>query len=298
MKDLIKCCNCNYVGLIETGQEYCPKCKETKYLSWLDENNKEIDTLENRILNVDCMEGFKLLNNESIDLIISDPPYGVNYQNNYTLHKYNKIKNDNKDNYKWFINECYRVLKNNSHIYLFTRFDKYPQHYYDLIEAGFNIKNVLIIEKGHIGGIGDLKGSYANNAEWIIFAQKGRREFEHTKLMKNSKPAGKKCARQGNPIQEYKTRFNTCWFGEEYPKSTYNSSYQKKNNLKHPTIKNVECLKWLIQISSKEGERVLDMFSGTGRTAIACKETNRIYTCFEINKEYYDMSINSLKGIE
>lgn len=235
----------------------------------------------------------KTLPSNSIDLIIADPPYGVNYQNNYTLNKHKEIKGDKNIediDYQLFANESYRVLKNNSHAYFFTRFDVYPYHYKCLINAGFKIKNVLIIEKGQIGGVGDLKGSYANNCEWIIFCQKGRREFNHTKLMKNTKPVGKKCARAGNPIQEYKTRFNCCWFGEEYPKSTYNASWQKKNNIFHPTIKNIECLEWLIQISSNEEDIVLDPFMGVGSTLLACVNTNRKYIGFEIDKEYYDLA--------
>lgn len=294
--DLVKCMSCEFVGLVDAGKEDCPVCNKTGGLSWLDENNKELDDLDNKILNCDCLDGFKLIKDESIDLIISDPPYGVNYVNNYTLDKHKKIENDNIDSYKWFIDECYRVLKPNSHIYLFTRFDVYPQHYNDLIEAGFKIKNVLVIEKGHIGGVGDLKGSYRNNSEWIIFAHKGRKEFEKTKLMKNSKPVGKKVARDGNLIQEYKTRFDSCWFGEQYPKSTYNASWQKKNDIKHPTIKNVDLLEWLIQISSKENDLVLDMFMGSGSTALACMSTNRKYVGFEIDDEYYNLIMKRVGG--
>ena len=288
--DLVKCVNCDFIGVIEKGLDYCPNCNEVGTLSWLDKNNQEIDSLNDKILNCDCLEGFKLIEDGSIDLIISDPPYGVNYINNYTLEKHKKIANDNNNSYRWFIKECYRVLKPNSHIYLFTRFDVYPQHYKDLVDAGFKIKNVLVIEKGHIGGVGDLKGSYRNNSEWIIFAHKGRREFEKTKLMKNIKPAGKKVARNGSPVQEYKTRFDSCWFGEQYPKSTYNASYQKKNNIKHPTIKNANLLEWLIQISSKENDVILDMFMGSGSTAIACKNTNRRYVGFEIDEDYFKIS--------
>ncbi len=50
---------------------------------------------------------------------------------------------------------------------------------------------------------------------------------------------------------KYKTRFNACWFGDGYPKATYNSAWQKKNRIYHPTVKNVEFLSWLIQISSQ-----------------------------------------------
>jgi site-specific DNA-methyltransferase (adenine-specific) len=239
----------------------------------------------------------KKLPNEYIDLIITDPPYGINYQNNYTLKTHDVLEGDNGIDYQLFANEIYRVLKNNSAAYIFTRFDVYPFHYNCLANAGFHIKNCLVIEKGHIGGVGDLKGSFANNSEWIIYCTKGRKEFNQTKLMKNSKPAGKKCAREGNPIQEYKTRFNSCWFGDEFPKSTYNSSWQKKNNIFHPTIKNTECLKWFILISSNEGDLICDPFMGSGSTAISTIETNRNYLGFEISTTYWDLSNKRIQDI-
>lgn len=235
---------------------------------------------------MDCIDGMKLIEDESIDLVVTDPPYGIEYQNNYTLRKHNKIYGDNKIDYLSMGKECYRVLKNNSHAYFFTRFDVYPYHYVQLKKIGFNIKNVLVIEKGHIGGGCDLDGGFANNCEWLIFCHKGRRVFNKTKLMKNTKPVGKKTARHNNPAQEYKTRFNSCWFGDRYPKSTYNSSWQKKNNMFHPTIKNVECIKWLIQISSNYGDLILDPFMGSGSTAVACMLTERNFIGFEISGDY------------
>ncbi len=248
----------------------------------------------NKIYNCNAIISMKKIPDDFVDLIFTDPPYGIEYQNNYTLNKHSKINGDDKIDYLTMGKECFRILKNDSHAYFFTRFDVYPYHYQQLKEIGFNIKNVLVIEKGQIGGVGDLKGSYANNCEWIIFCQKGRREFSKTKLMKNTKPAGKKCARQGNPIQEYKTRFNSCWFGEEYPKSTYNSSWQKKNNIYHPTIKNVECIEWLIQISSNKNDIVLDPFMGSGSTAIACMNTERNYIGFELDNTYYEIANNRI----
>lgn len=258
-----------------------------------------INILEiNKVYNCKYEELIKEIPNDFVNLILTDPPYGINYQNNYTLNKHKKIEGDEGIDYQFFTDECYRILKDNSHAYFFTRFDTYPLHYQCLQKSGFNIKNCLVIEKGHIGGVGDLKGSYANNSEWIIFCQKGRREFENTKLMKNSKPVGKKCAREGNPIQEFKTRFNSCWFGDEFPKSTYNSSWQKKNNIFHPTIKNVECLGWLVQISSKENELVFDPFGGSGSTYVAAKKQKRLYLGSEIDTIYCDLSNKRIQDIE
>lgn len=243
-----------------------------------------------KLLHGDCLELMKDIPDKSVDLILTDPPYDISYRNNYTLKKHDLIKNDDVVDYESFGKECFRVLKDNSHAYFFKRFDVYPEHYAQLQQAGFSIKNVLVIEKGQIGGVGDLKGSFGNNSEWIIFCQKGRREFEKTQLMKNRKPAGKRCAREGNPVQEYKTRFPSCWFGEEYPKSTYNASWQKKNNVFHPTIKNAECLEWLIQISSKEGEMVLDHFMGSGSTGVACVDTNRNFIGIELDDKYFEIA--------
>lgn len=252
----------------------------------------------NAVINQDCFKGMATMPDESIDLIVTDPPYGISYQNNFSFEKHRKIEGDEGIDYDLFAKECFRVLKNNSHAYFFTRFDEYPIHYIALQNAGFIIKNCLVIEKGNIGGCGDLKGSYANNSEWIIFCTKGKRAFEETKLLKNKKPAGVQSNSRGGISSEYKKRLPSCWFGDEYPKSTYNSSWQKKNNIFHPTIKNVECLKWLIQISSKEHDVVFDPFGGSGSTYIAAIETNRNFYGFELDETYYELCLDRMANAQ
>ena len=80
-----------------------------------------------------------------------------------------------------------------------------------------------------------------------------------------------------------------CWFGPDYPKSTYSAPWLKSRNLRHPTIKNVEFLSWLIQISSLPGELVFDPFMGSGSTALAAHKTGRHYLCCEIDSEYCEL---------
>lgn len=254
--------------------------------------------LESQIYNMDCLEGLSGVPDSSVDMVVTDPPYGVGYQNQYTRQKHKRILNDDQVDYYTIGLACYRVLKENTHAYFFTRFDVYPEHYRQLEKAGFVVKNVLVVEKGHIGGLGDLRGSYANNSEWVIFCQKGRRPFSATKLMKNNKPIGKKCARSGKPVAEYKSRFNACWFGECYPKATNNAMWQKQNDVKHPTVKNVEFLEWLIRLSSDEGDLVLDPFMGSGTTAIACMNTRRRYLGYEIDTEYFNLCLDRVRKNE
>ena len=235
---------------------------------------------------------------ESVSMILTDPPYGISYQNNFTNRKHQVLEGDNGIDYEKFARQSYRVLKENSHAYFFTRFDCYPYHYECLVQAGFSVKNCMVVEKGTVGGIGDLSGSYANNAEWIIFCQKGRRAFNHTTLLQNRKKEGSIFQAGREPSKKYKTRFNACWFGSEYPKATYNSVWQKQNGIYHPTVKNVVFLSWLIQTSSQPGELVFDGFMGTGSTALAAISTKRKYLGAEINPGYYETAARRIREMQ
>lgn len=244
---------------------------------------------------MDCMALFPLLPDRCVSMILTDPPYGISYQNHFAKHHHPVLIGDYGIDYGRFAEESYRILKENAHAYFFTRFDCYPYHFQCLQQAGFFIKNCLVVEKGTVGGIGDLRSSYANNAEWIIFCQKGRREFNRTSLMKN-KRRGEVVHPENGPVPKYKTRFNSCWFGENYPKATYNSSWQKKHQIYHPTIKNVEFLSWLIQLSSQPEEIIFDGFMGTGSTALAAIKNNRHYLGTEICPSYYEIAKKRIAG--
>lgn len=254
--------------------------------------------LSDQIYCMDCMDLFLHIPDGYVSMILSDPPYGISYQNNFTNARHQVLVGDDGIDYELFAHESYRILKADAHAYFFTRFDCYPYHYECLKQAGFSIKNCMVVEKGTVGGIGDLQGSYANNAEWVIFCQKGRRLFNHTTLMQNRKKEGMKFHAGRELSKKYKTRFNACWFGAEYPKATYNSVWQKQNGIYHPTIKNVEFLSWLIQISSQPQELVFDGFMGTGSTALAAILTKRRYLGAEINQGYYETAVRRIREIQ
>ena len=241
----------------------------------------------NQIFQGDCLDLMGELPDGAVALILTDPPYGIRYQNQFAAAPHPMLEGDRGIDYGRFAKESYRILAPDSHAYFFTRFDCYPYHYQCLKDAGFAIKNCLVIEKGTLGGIGDLHGSFANNSEWGIFCQKGRRTFNHTTLLRNRKPEGMHFHKGRNPSARYKTRFPACWFGPEYPKATYNSAWQKQNGIFHPTIKNIECLAWLIQISSAPGDLIFDGFMGTGSTALAALGTGRTFLGAEIFPAYW-----------
>ena len=175
----------------------------------------------------DCLQMMKELPEESVSLIVTDPPYGIGYQNQFAHTPHAVLAGDRGIDYERFARESYRILCMDSHAYFFTRFDCYPYHFQCLKAAGFAGKNCLVIEKGTRGGIGDLEGSFANNSEWLIFCQKGRRTFNHTALLQNRKKEGTQFQKGRIPSAKYKTRFPSCWFGAEYPKATYHSGWQR-----------------------------------------------------------------------
>lgn len=255
-----------------------------------------IDTMMDTLPCMDCLELMETIPDGAVSMILTDPPYGISYQNQFTQHPHPVLEGDTGIDYVRFARESYRILRNHAHAYFFTRFDCYPYHYACLEQAGFRVKNCLIVEKATVGGVGDLYGSFANNAEWVIFCQKGRRVFNRTTLMQNKYSRSYDPKRK--PYEKYKTRFNACWFGSEYPKATYHSLWQKHSGICHPTVKNVEFLSWLIQLSSHPGEIIFDGFMGTGSTALAAIQNNRHYIGAEIDEGYCALARKRIEEVK
>ena len=200
----------------------------------------------------DCLELMKDIPDGSVDLVLTDPPYGMAFKSNYRKEKYNEIQNDKS--LEWlerYISECYRVLKNNSAIYCFCSWhnvDVFKQ----AIEKKFKVKNILIWEKNNTS-MGDLKGSYAPKYEMIIFAHKGRKllnGFRYADIIKAN--------RTGN-----------------------------KN---HPTEKPVDLLKTFICNSTDENAVVFDGFMGSGSCGVACVNTNRHFIGIELDEDYFNIA--------
>jgi site-specific DNA-methyltransferase (adenine-specific) len=219
----------------------------------------------NKIYNMDCLEGMKYIEDESIDLIVTDPPYLMNYKTNYRKiknHKFCKtILNDNNPNLiSKYIKECHRILKNNSAMYIFCNQNKIDFFKQEL-EKYFKIKNLIVWIKNNWTA-GDLKAAYGKQYEFIFYVNKGRREIN-----------GK--------------RLTDVW---------YFKRVAGKQQL-HQNQKPLDLIKQCILKSSNEGDLVFDGFMGSGTTAIACKELNRNFIGFELDKEYFDIANKKLENI-
>ena len=213
----------------------------------------------NEIVNIDWKEAITQVSDKSIDLVVTDPPYGMKFQSNYRKVQHKSIQND--DNLDWlesWVIELKRVCKDEAHLYIFCSW-----HNIDLfkekIGAYFNVKNILIWEKNNTG-MGDLEGDYAPKYEMILFCSNGSKKLNG--------------GRDANILKAKRT-----------------------GNENHPTEKPVNLIRYLIEKSSNKGDLVLDTFAGSFSTAQACKEIGRDFICFEIEPEYCRTAKNLLNGV-
>lgn len=237
------------------------------------ENKRMLGPYElNRIYQRDCIEGMRELPDESVDLVIADPPYGIDFRSNH--RKYTELKttggiaNDGKDNTEFLsevIAELARTMRGGTHIYWFTRWDRVPIQQ-PILERHFQVKNALVWMKNN-WSMGDLFGAYAGQYETILFAQKGRREL--------------------NEVDGRKRHSDILQFDRVSP-----------NKLRHSHEKPIELIEFLIRKSSSVGETILDPFSGSGTVSEAAAKLGRSFIAFELDGDHVRTGNERLSALE
>ena len=218
-----------------------------------------------KLLQGDCLELMKDIPDGSVDMIVTDPPYGMNYQSNRRkiTPQFEKIQGDVDIN-DWvsgFVEESYRVMKENTAIYMFASWhniDIFKQEF----EKKFKLKNIIVWNKNNHGS-GDLKGAYAPKYELILYGHKGRSTF--------------RCKRLPD-VQEYKK--------------------VNGKDMLHPTQKPIDMLEIFIENNSDEGNVILDPFMGSGSTGVACKNTGRNFIGMELDETYFNIAKERIENHE
>lgn len=206
----------------------------------------------NRILQMDCLDGLRQMEAESVDLVLTDPPYGISYQSAWRTDKedrFDMVANDGQP-FVWWLYDAFRVLKNGGALVCFCRWDVQEDFAKAIRWAGFNLKSQVIWDR-EAHSLGDLKASFAPQHDVVWFAVKGKFEFKNGR-----------------------------------PKSVVRVMRVSADKMVHPTEKPVDLMKYFVEKLSQPGNVVLDPFMGGGATAVACQQTGRNYLGFEINEEY------------
>ena len=213
----------------------------------------------------DCLGIMGGIKDKSVDLIVTDPPYLMDYQSNRRKKedRFDKIKND-KGNYMLiqdYLEECHRIMKDDTAIYCFCSWHNID-FFKNEFEKHFKLKNILVWNKNN-HGTGDLKGSYAPKHEFILFGHKGRTLLREKRI--------------GDVI--------------DCPKIS-------SNKLTHPTEKPQDLLEIFIKQSSDVGSIIFDGFMGTGSCGIAAKKLNRNFIGIELDEKYFNIAKDRLENIK
>jgi DNA modification methylase len=215
-----------------------------------------------KIILGDCIEEMKKLEEGSINLILTDPPYNISRKNNF-----HTIGRTGIDFGEWdkgfdlysYIDEIPRILNKNGSVIIFNDW-----------------KNI---------------GNIANYCESVGLEIKDMLRWEKANPMPRN--------RDRRYITDYEV---AVWCVKKGSKWTFNrqdSSYQRpefkgpltggKEKVSHTTQKPIWLMKDMLKIHSNEGDLVLDMFAGSGTTGVACKELNRNFIMIEKDENYFEI---------
>ncbi|HOL21118.1 MAG TPA: site-specific DNA-methyltransferase [Candidatus Hydrogenedens sp.] len=246
----------------------------------------------NHLYNMDCLEGMKLIDDKSIDMILCDLPYGTT-----------KCKWDVVIPFKPLWEQYERVIKDSGAIVLFgkepfssqLRVSNLDMYRYDWIwvkdtKSNFmqanhqplnNIELISVFGKGYVRSIKD-KVMMTYNPQFT--------EGKEYKLPKVSKTTDLFGENHKNGVYKHYDRDTS----KRYPYNIIQFNMDKPKV--HPTQKPVALFEYLIKTYTNEGETVLDNCMGSGTTAIACINTNRNYIGFELDTDYFNIATERIEN--
>ena len=234
----------------------------------------EIKDLENKIINADCMDILKQLPDKSIDLILTDPPYLIKNTKAGGKSNFSKSIQQMNDEIKEagitegvsldFCKEIIR-LQDKINAYIWCNKAQIIDYLDFFIKENDCSYDILCWQKDN--AMPTYNNKYLTDKEYCLYF------------------------RRGGYCQPQRYEDALTIFHEPI-------NIKDKQMYKHPTIKPIGIFQTLINNSSKENDLVLDCFSGSGTTAIACHRLKRRFICIEKDKTYYEASVKRLEDAQ
>jgi site-specific DNA-methyltransferase (adenine-specific) len=242
----------------------------------------------NKIYNKDCIIGMKAISDEKIDLVVTDPPFAINFKakkSNYNriasrvLSGYNEIKvEDYYDFTNAWMREVYRILKKSGSMYVFSGWNNLKDILIALDANNFTTIN-HIIWKYQFGVVTSKKFVTSHyHCLFVCKDNKKRKFFPYSRFKKNAKTSDGLSLhyRDKEDVWIIKREY---WTGDD----------------KTPTKLPAEIIKKILEYSSEEKDLVLDPFLGSGQVAVISKMLGRQYLGFETVKQYYNFANKRLQ---
>ncbi len=259
----------------------------------------------NTIINDDCIVGMRNLPDNSVDLIIADPPYNLSkggdwkWDNSVALAgmggNWNKVMQE-WDNFTFesymlftqtWLSEARRILKPTGSMWIFGTYHNIGIINVICQQLGIEIINEVIWYKRN--AFPNLSGRRLTAShETILWCNKGGKKREYYFDYDYSKNGDF----EGDGLKAPDKQMRTVW---DIPNNKDRTELQYG---KHPTQKPLKILKRMIQLSSKSGDVMLTPFAGAGSECVAAKVTGRNYIGFEVDSSYCDIARERLAHAE
>ena len=232
-----------------------------------------------KLINDDCLKVLPTIPDKSIDLILTDPPYGTT-----------ACKWDSVIPFEPMWKELKRIIKDNSAIALFAQdkftasliFSNIKNHKYNLIWNKYLTSGYLNANRMPLRVHEDIVVFY--NKQPTYNPQKSIGNKNHSVGNKN-KPM------TNNAYGKHIYKDNSDNLGNlKHPKSILNFKAIHTSKRKHTSEKPIALLEYLIKTYTNENDIVLDFTMGSGSTGVACKNTNRNFIGIELDQEYFKIA--------
>lgn len=224
-----------------------------------------------QLYNRDSLQFMKEIPANSVDAIITDPPYNISRDNNFTTMGRAGIDfgewDKDFDLTSW-IKVAEPLLKKGGNIVIFNSWKNMTNITKSLEENGFEVKDLIRWKKTNAMPR-NRDRRFITDYEVAVWAVKKGGKWTFNRLSDTYE------------IPEI--------VGGLTPKS-------EKIEGGHPTQKPVYVMKWLIERLTNEGDVVLDPFMGSGTTGVACKNLNRKFIGVELDENYYNIAYNRING--
>jgi len=225
----------------------------------------------------DCLEVMKDIQNNSVDAIITDPPYGTT-----------ACKWDSVIDFDLMWEQLNRIIKHNGAIVLFgsepfssaLRMSNIKNYRYDWVWNKVAITNPMLAKKQPLRCLENI----------IIFYKKQPTYNPEMVEGKKWHRGGKKKHKTDTLSAKYIIQNGSDKTNLKYPKNLIEFSNANKMNNVHPTQKPIALMEYLIKTYTKENETILDFTMGSGTTGVACKNTNRSFIGIEMDEKYFEIA--------
>jgi len=240
--------------------------------------------------NKDCLQFLKGIEDESVDLVLTDPPYYIGYDGGKGWDSQWDTEDEYLDWCRLWTSECVRILKPNRCLYVWgtTKTDTFLRYKLEILNSFKDMEYQNWMVWAYDWG-GRTKKTFPRKHEDLFMYSKGKEFLFNSNdiripyVMKSNVRKGA----ENNPLGKIPT---DVW--------TKNNHTTSKEYCKwHPTQKPISLLERIIKANTNEGDTVVDIFNGSGSTAIASINTNRNYLGCELDKEYYEKSLERIEKL-